>query len=118
MFPPWQMERVISLVQRSRLASLFFLRYQIRFLDGLVISLFATLVVGLRIAIAHVTHERREKAVGEVNVAIPRTHSHGFTARLYRTAVQHEYSRAGPQPVRPTSIKLSQTPSLHRESRT
>ena len=66
------------------------------YLDALVISLIAILVMRHWIAVAHATRERRERAAGEVCVTSPRTNSQSCTARLCRTAAQHEYSRARP----------------------
>ena len=111
------MERVASRLPRSRLPYIFCLRCRVRYIDACVISLFVILVVRPRIAIAHVTCERKGKAAGVVCVAIPRTHSRRCTARLCRTTVQHEYSRAGPQSMRPTPTKSKALPSLCRVGR-
>ena len=88
------MERVIIKASRSRLTSLFFVRYRVRYLDAFGISLFVLMALGPRVAIAQVARKRREKGAGEVVVAIPRTHSRSCIARLNRTVVLHEHGRA------------------------
>ena len=70
------------------------------------------------IAVAHAKRERSEKATGEVYVTMTQNHSHGCIGRLCRTTALYEYSRTGPQPERPTSIKPRAIPRLRRGGRT